>query len=90
MGNYIIGLLATMPAQTWIKNHMASQDGSAMMASLRTHFLGPAQVERIVQYAHAKHDRATYKSQAIYSFECFSANLQEAFTLLGQYDAEIP
>ena len=51
VGNYIIGLLATMPAQTWIKNHMASQDRSAMMASLHTHFLGPAQVERIVQYA---------------------------------------
>ena len=84
VGNYIIRLLATMPAQTWIKNHMASQDGSAMMASLCTHFLGPAQVKRIVQYARAKHDRATYKSQAIYSFECFSTNLQEGF------DAEIP
>ena len=49
VGNYIIGLLATKPAQTWIKNHMASQDGSAMMAYLCTHFLGPAQLERIVQ-----------------------------------------
>ena len=69
---------------------MASQDGSAMMASLCTHFLGPAQVKRIVQYARAKCNRATYKSQAIYSFEHFSTNQQEAFTLLGQYDAEIP
>ena len=68
---------------------MASQDGSAMMASLHTHFLGPAQVQRNVQYAEAKHDRATYKSQAIYSFETFSTDLQEAFTLFGQYDAEI-
>ena len=90
VGNYIIRLLDTTPAQTWIKNHMASQDGSAMMASLCTHFLEPAQVKRIVQYACAKCGRATYKSQVIYSFEHFSTDLQEAFTLLGQYDAEIP
>ena len=90
VGNYVIRLLTTTPAHTWIKNHMASQDGSAMMAFLHTHFLGPAQVERIVQYAQAKRDRATYKSQAIYSFEHFSTDLQEAFTLLGQYNAEIP
>ena len=69
---------------------MASQDRSAMMASLHTHFLGPAQVERIVQYACTKCDRATYRSQAIYSFVHFSTDLQEAFTLLGLYDAEIP
>ena len=61
-----------------------------MIAALRTHFLGPAQVERIVQFAWAKHDKATYYSQAIYSFKCFSTDLQEAFTLLAEYDNEVP
>ena len=51
VGNFIIGLLAQTLAKTWIKDHMASQDGSAMITALCTHFLGMAQVERIVQYA---------------------------------------
>ena len=51
VGNFIIGLLAQTPAKTWIKDHMASQDGSAMITALRTHFLGPAQIEHIIQYA---------------------------------------
>ena len=67
---------------------MASQ--SAMIAALRTHFLGPAQVERIVQFVQAKRDKATYCSQAVYSFEGFSTDLQEAFTLLAEYDNEVP
>ena len=52
-----------------------------MIAALRTHFLGPTQVERIVQLDH---------SQAVYYFECFSTDLQEAFTLLAEYDNEVP
>ena len=79
-----------MPAKTWIKDHMTSQDGSAMIAAQTTHFLGPAQVERIVQFMWAKCDKATYCSQAIYSFEHFSTDLQEAFTLLANYDNEVP
>ena len=51
VGNFIIGLLVQTLAKTWIKDHMASQDGSAMIAALCTHFLGLAQVEHIVQYA---------------------------------------
>ena len=39
---------------TWIKDHMASQDGSAMITAICTNFLGLAQVERIIQYARAK------------------------------------
>ena len=74
--------------KTWIKDHMASQDGSAMIA-LRTHFLGPAQVERIVQFMRAKCDKATYCSQAVYSFERFSTDLQEVFTLLAEYDDKV-
>ena len=61
-----------------------------MMASLRTHFLGTMQVECIVQYAHTNCDKATFWLQAIYSFECFSIDLQEAFTLLAEYDVTIP
>ena len=61
-----------------------------MIAALRTHFLGPAQVERIVQFAWARQEKATYRSQAIYSFEHFSTDLQEAFTLLAEYDNEVP
>ena len=49
--NFIIGLLVQTLAKTWIKDHMASQDGSAMIAALRTHFLELAQVKHIVQYA---------------------------------------
>ena len=75
---------------TWIKDHMASQDGSAMIAALRTHFLGLAQVERIIQYARMKRDKAVNRSQAIYTFEKFSTDLQEAFTLLAEYDTEVP
>ena len=52
-----------------------------MIAALRNHFLGPTQVERIVQFDH---------SQAVYYFECFSTDLQEAFTLLAEYDNEVP
>ena len=88
--NYIIGLLAQSNAKTWINAHLMSQDGNAVMASLRTHFLGTTQVERIVQYARTKWDKATFWSQAIYSFECFSTDLQEAFTLLAEYDVTIP
>ena len=44
-------VMAQTPAKTWIKDHMASQDGSAMIATLHTHFVGPSQVECIVQYA---------------------------------------
>ena len=90
VGNYIIGLLSGSNAKTWIKSHLASQDGSAMMASLRTHFLGTAQVERIVEHARKKRDKAVYRSQAVYSFERFSTDLQEAFTLLGEYDVAVP
>ena len=61
-----------------------------MIAALRTHFLGPTQVERIVQFVQAKRDKATYHSQAIYSFKSFSTDLQEAFTLLAEYDNEVP
>ena len=61
-----------------------------MMALLRTHYLGTAQVECTVQYARTKHDNATFLSQAVYSFEHFSTNLQEAFTLLAEYDVTIP
>ena len=43
-----------------------------------------AQLENIVQYACTKHDKATFWSQAIYSFEHFSTDLQEAFTLLAE------
>ena len=89
VGNYVIGLLTQTPAKTWIKDPMASQEGGTMIAALRTHFLGPAQVERIVQFTQAKHDKATYCSQAIYSFERFSTDLQEAFTLLVEYDNEV-
>ena len=77
-------------AKTWIKDHMASQDGSAMIAALCTHFLGLPQVEHIVQYAQSKHDKAVYRSQPVYTFECFSTYLQEAFTLLAEYDTEVP
>ena len=90
VGNNIIRLLAQSNAKTWINAHLTSQDGSAMMASLRTHFLGTAQVERIVQYACTKCDKATFQLQVIYSFEHFSTNLQEAFTLLAKYDVTIP
>ena len=90
VGNYIIRLLAQSNAKTWINAHLTSQDGSALMASLQTHFLGTAQVERIVQYARTKCDKATFRLQAIYSFECFSTDLQEAFTLLAEYDVTIP
>ena len=90
VGNYIIGLLAQSNAKTWINAHLMSQDGSAMMVSLQTHFLGTTQVERTVQYAHTKCDKATFWSQAIYSFECFSTDLQEAFTLLAKYNVTIP
>ena len=65
VGNCIIGLLAQSNAKTWINTHLMSQDGSAMMASLWTHFLGTAQVECIVQYACTKRDKATFRSQAI-------------------------
>ena len=51
VGNFIIGLLAQTPVKTWIRDHMASQDGSAMIAALHTHFLRLAQVEHIIQYA---------------------------------------
>ena len=61
-----------------------------MMASLQTHFLGTAQVERIVKYDRTKCDKATFWLQTIYSFEHFSTNLQEAFTLLAKYDVTIP
>ena len=61
-----------------------------MMASLQTHFLGTAQVEHIVQYARTNRDNATFQSQAIYYFGHFSTNLQEAFTLLAEYDVTIP
>ena len=90
VGNYIIGLPAQTPAMTWIKDHMASQDGSAMITALCTHFLVLAQVERIIQYARAKRDKAIYRSQAIYTFKKFSTDLQEAFTLLVEYDTEVP
>ena len=60
-----------------------------MIGSLWTHFLGTAQIERIVQYVHTNHDKATFQSQAIYSFESFRTNLQEAFTLLAKYDVTI-
>ena len=90
VGNYIIRLLAQSNAKTWINAHLMSQDGSAMMASLWTHFLGTAQVEHIVQCACTKCDKATFQSQAIYSFERFSTDLQEAFTLLAEYDVTIP
>ena len=90
VGNYITGLRAQSNAKTWINAHLTSQNGSAMMALLRTHFLGTAQVEHIVQYAHTKHDKATFGLQAIYSFEHFSTDLQEAFTLLAKYDVTIP
>ena len=89
VGNFIIGLLAQTLAKTWIKDHMASQDGSALIAALHTHFLGPAQVECIIQYAQSKCDKAVYRSQAVYTFECFSMDLQEAFTLLAEYDTEL-
>ena len=90
VGNYIIGLLAQTPAMTWIKDHMASQDGCAMIATLCTRFLGLAQVECIIHYARTKRDKAVYRSQAIYTFEKFSTDLQEAFTLLAEYDTEVP
>ena len=61
-----------------------------MITALRTHFLGLAQVERIIQYARAKRDKAIYRSQAIYTFEKFSTDLQEALTLLAEYDTEVP
>ena len=61
-----------------------------MIRALRAHFLGPAQVERIVQFAQAKRDKATYCSQAVYSFEHFSTDLQEAFTLLAEHNNEVP
>ena len=51
VGNFIIGLLAQTLVKTWIKDHLASQDGSSMITALHTHFLGPAQVEHIIQYA---------------------------------------
>ena len=89
VGNYIIDLLAQTPAMTWIKDNMASQDGSAMIAALRMHFLGLAQVERIIQYARTKWDKAIYRSQAIYTFEKFSTVLQEAFPLPAEYDPEV-
>ena len=88
--NFIIRLLAQTPAKTWIKDHMASQDGSTMIATLHTHFLSLAQVECIIQYARSQHDKAVYRSQAVYTFEHFSTDLQEAFTLLVEYDTEIP
>ena len=59
------------------------------MALLQTHFLGTAQVECIVQYACTKRDKASFQLQAIYSFECFSTDLQEAFTHLAEYDVTI-
>ena len=90
VGNYIICLLAQTPAMTWIKDHMASQDGSAMKTALRTHFLGLTQVERIIQYARAKSDKPIYRSKAIYTFEKFSTDLQETFTVLAEYDTEVP
>ena len=90
VGNFIIRLLAQTPVKTWIKDHMASQDGSAMIAALHTLFLGPAQVECIVQYALSKRGKAVYRSQAVYTFEHFSMDLQEALTLLAEYDMEVP
>ena len=55
-----------------------------------THFLGLTQVERIIQYARAKSDKPIYRSKAIYTFEKFSTNLQETFTVLAEYDTEVP
>ena len=69
---------------------MASQDGSAMITALHTHFLRLPQVECIIQYARSKHDKAVYRSQAVFIFEHFSTDLQEAFTLLAEYDMEVP
>ena len=69
---------------------MASQDGSAMIATLHTHFLRLAQAEHIIQYAQSKRDEAIYRSQAVYTFEHFSTGLQEASALLAEYNTEVP
>ena len=61
-----------------------------MIAALHTHFLGLTQEERIIQYARTKRDKAVYRSHAIYTFEKFSTDLQEAFPLLVEYDTEVP
>ena len=90
VGNYIIGLLSENPAYTWIQAHRKSQDGRAMMTSLRKHFLGPSQIEKIVERARHKRDKAVYKSEAIYPFEKFTTDLEECFTLLADYDEPVP
>ena len=77
-------------AKTWVKDHMASKDGSDMIAALRTHFLGPTQIKHIVQYAQSMCNKAIYRSQAVYTFEHFSTDLQEALMLLTEYNTEVP
>jgi len=86
VGNYITSLLTGKPAETWIKDLIPSQNGRGMMAALRVHFLGESQKERIVEDARRRRDGAYFKSQAIYTFEKFASELQEAFTTLAEYD----
>ena len=89
VGNYLTSLLTGTQAETWIKPHVKSQNGRAMMTALRVHYLGQSQKEKIIGDARKKRDRAYYKSQGIYTFEKFSTDLQEAFQILGNYDMRV-
>ena len=89
VGNYLTSLLTGTQAESWIKPHVKSQNGRAMMTALRVHYLGQSQKEKIIEDARKKRDGAYYKSQGIYTFEKFSTDLHEAFQALGDYEREV-
>ena len=64
VGQYIKGVLSGQDATAWVENFIDSNDGSEMINSLRTHFLGASQVEKIIEQARKRRDSAHYVRKA--------------------------
>ena len=85
VGEYLNALLSGQDAHEWIKDFVRSLDGRAMMVALRTHYLGPSQIEARLDKAKAVKDNAYYRNEATYSFEKFTTDLEKAYSTLAKH-----
>ena len=80
--------LSETPAEPWVEDHAAQQDGRAIIQALREHYEGEDMVTKRDATADKMLKSATYTGEQRGTFESFTTQLTKAYTMKGKNGQE--
>ena len=81
---HIKPLLINTPGWPWVQAFDESQNATAAMAALRTHYYGPGHIEARIAAANKRIKDAHYRSEATFSFDKYVTVLKEQYEILRE------